>query len=124
MFPNSRVVNEDLGCYLRNFAAFNEIYLSPHVEIPANPPQLLSVSMKNVYLVNNYHDIIRLTEKIKEKYNIKMIVNRENKSHVRDINKYFFLSARINNFDIYLVSSKFIDDIENNNFLLRQKICY
>lgn len=61
---------EDIGEFISTHAQYRDIIFSPNLEIPANPPQLLSYAMKRIYKVDSIFDIYRKVKGIKENFEI------------------------------------------------------
>lgn len=73
MFP---VVNDNysiIGTSVGKNTGYNDIVFSPDFEIPENPPQQLSYSMKRVYHINSTADIERKVEGLNARYNIVIV---------------------------------------------------
>lgn len=64
--------------FISQNTGYHDVVFSPNYEIPINPPQKLSYSMKRVYLLNNTEDICNVTKNIKGNYVLNLFINKYN----------------------------------------------
>lgn len=70
MFPADNDTFKVIGASLEQNTGYNDIVFSPDFEIPENPPQQLSYSMKRVYQVNSTNDIKEKVKNVNGNYKI------------------------------------------------------
>jgi hypothetical protein len=73
MFPPINDSFVILGTSIEKNTGYNDIVFSPDFKIPENPPQLLSYSMKRVYLVNSTAEIENDVAGLNTSYNIVIV---------------------------------------------------
>jgi len=74
MFPPVNGSYSLIGTSIGKNTGYNDIVFSPDFEIPENPPQQLSYSMKRVYYINSPMDIENKVKGINGSYNIVIVL--------------------------------------------------
>lgn len=70
MFPPANNTFEVIGTSLQENTGYNDVVFSPDFQIPENPPQQLSYSMKRVYQINSMNNIKEEVKNVKGNYNV------------------------------------------------------
>ena len=70
LFPTPNNTYGIIGNSIQQNTGYNDVVFSPDIEIPTNPPQQLSYSMKRVYQINSTEDIKNKTNLLTGNYNI------------------------------------------------------
>lgn len=68
-FPQPLTGIKELTALTQQFT-YHDIIITRNFEIPANPPQLLSYTMKRIYKVNQQADLDRITAPIREPFRV------------------------------------------------------
>ena len=74
MFPPVNGSYSLIGTSIGKNTGYNDAVFSPDFEIPENPPQQLSYSMKRVYYINSTMDIENKVKGINSSYNIVIVL--------------------------------------------------
>ncbi len=69
-FPEVDKPIEEIGGFISNNTGYKDIVFSPDFEIPHNPPEQLSYSMKRVYLASSIEDIYSKVKAVEEEFEI------------------------------------------------------
>ena len=69
-FPEPNKSYREIGEFISTNTQYKDIVFSPNFEIPINPPQQLSYSMKRVYEVNSIFDIYNKVKSINKEFEI------------------------------------------------------
>ena len=96
--------NKEIEYYLKDNAKYDEVYFSYTYEIPTNPPQNLSISNKQVYLIENIEQISEKFPDLSAEANIMFIIQKnidktedvlnkeqeikENSTKIKDLENY------------------------------------
>lgn len=74
MFPTPNRDYAVVGRFINNNTGFNDVVFSPDFEIPANPPQWVSHTMKRVYKVDSVSDIRSKVAHITEPFEVNLLL--------------------------------------------------
>ena len=96
--------NKEIEYYLKDNAKYDEVYFSYTYEIPTNPPQNLSISNKQVYLIEDIEQISEKFPDLSAEANIMFIIQKnidktedvlnkeqeikENSTKIKDLENY------------------------------------
>ena len=100
LFPTPNSIYGIIGDSIQQNTGYNDVVFSPDFEIPTNPPQQLSYSMKRVYQINSTADIKNQTNMLTGNYNVVVIFLKPpsnywenilgNSTYVKDGSIYYY----------------------------------
>jgi hypothetical protein len=96
-FPKPELDYEEVALWLNQHAAFLDVFFSPDLEIPENPPQLLAISNKRVYKANSLRQIKQFVQEkgLPDRIKIHVLLLTEDGAyHTNEASRVVRFSAR------------------------------
>lgn len=121
LFPEPDRSYEVIGNFISNNTQYNDLVFSPNFEIPINPPQQLSYSMKRVYKVNSVLDIYNKVKDIDKDFEINIFSTEKNINNddIKELISNAYNIKEASGFYLYKIKSqefiKGIKDTKINN---------
>ncbi|GBC60670.1 hypothetical protein DENIS_1627 [Desulfonema ishimotonii] len=109
-FPEPCKFFEDVGQFMRANTAYRDVVFSPDFEIPVNPPQLLSYTMKRVYKAASVKEIADKVSGIKKDFTVAVFLPApdaaEKFSDIQTLISIADETVHQNNFYLYKIEGK------------------